>query len=74
MPRSIETKNLSRTYGNGRGWAFSEKDFARLGSPESIHLALHRLQKKGTIRRILQRLYDSASRCPSNIRNVTLQM
>ena len=58
MAQSIEKKIISMIYGNGRGWAFSKKDFSRLGSPESIHLALHRLWKKGTIRRVLRGLYD----------------
>lgn len=58
MTQSIEKTILSLIYGSGRGWAFSRKDFSRLGSPESIRLALHRLQKKGTIRRVLRGLYD----------------
>lgn len=58
MAQSIESKIISRIYGRGRGWAFSKKDFARLGSPESLDLALHRLLKKGTIRRVLRGLYD----------------
>lgn len=58
MAQSIENQIISKIYGSGRGWAFFEKDFARLGSSESIRLALHRLGKKGTIRRVLRGLYD----------------
>ena len=58
MAQSIENKIISRVYGKGRGWVFSKKDFARLGSPESLDLALYRLEKKGTIRRVLRGLYD----------------
>jgi hypothetical protein len=58
MAQSIEHKIVSRIYGKGRGWVFSKKDFARLGSPGSLDLALHRLLKKGTLRRVLRGLYD----------------
>ncbi len=58
MDVSIEKQILSRLYGNGRAWSFSQKDFSELGSPESIHIALHRLEKKGTIRRVLRGIYD----------------
>jgi hypothetical protein len=54
MAQSIEHEIISRIYGKGRGWVFSKKDFARLGSPESLDLALHRLLKKGTLRRVLR--------------------
>ncbi len=42
----------------GRGWVFSQIDFAHLGSRSAIDLALHRLMRKGTIRRVLRGLYD----------------
>jgi len=56
--QSIENKILSRIYGNGRGWAFSQKDFSQCGSRSSIDIALHRLLEKGTIRRVIRGLYD----------------
>jgi Family of unknown function (DUF6088) len=58
MPQSIQNQVLSRIYGHGRGWAFSQKDFAVLGSPGSIHTSLHRLCGKGTIRKVVQGIYD----------------
>lgn len=58
MSQSIGNKVISSIYGNGRGWAFTGKDFTRLGSPAAIHLALHRLEQKGTIRRVIRGLYD----------------
>ena len=56
--QSIENNILSKIYGHGRGWAFFQKDFSPLASREAIDLALHRLEKKGTIRRVLRGLYD----------------
>ena len=58
MMQSIEDKILSRIYGHGRGWCFSQIDFSDLGSRASIDIALHRLEKKGTIRRISRGLYE----------------
>ena len=56
--KAVETTVLSRIYGNGRGWAFFANDFADLGSREAVHLALHRLEKKETIRRVIRGLYE----------------
>ena len=56
--QSIEDKILSRIYGHGRGWCFSQIDFSDLGSRGSIDIALHRLEKKDTIRRISRGLYE----------------
>lgn len=58
MMQSIEYKILSRIYGHGRGWCFSQIDFSNLGSRGSIDIALHRLEKKDTIRRISRGLYE----------------
>ena len=58
MTQAIATTILSRIYGNGRGWAFSQKDFSRLGSRAAIDLSLHRLLKKGVIRRVIRGIYD----------------
>jgi hypothetical protein len=56
--QSIEDKVLSRIYGNGRGWAFSQKDFLDLGSRSAVDNALSRQRKKGTIRRVIRGIYD----------------
>ena len=58
MSQSIEDKMVSRIYGNGRGWAFSQADFADLGSRSAIDLALHRRKREGIIRRIIRGIYD----------------
>lgn len=58
MTQSIENTVLSRIYGTGRGWAFSKRDFPQLGSRAAIDLSLHRLLKKGVIRRVIRGIYD----------------
>jgi Family of unknown function (DUF6088) len=58
MPQSIEDKIVSRIYGNHRGWAFSQADFADLGSRSAMDLALHRREKEGLIRRVIRGVYD----------------
>lgn len=56
--KSIEEQTLSRIYGNGRGWAFSQADFADLGARSSIDSSLHRLTAEGRIRRVIRGVYD----------------
>jgi hypothetical protein len=58
MTQTIEYKVSSRIYGNGRGWAFSQKDFMDLAGTSSLHWALYELEKAGTIRRVLRGIYD----------------
>jgi hypothetical protein len=58
MTQSIEDKMVSRIYGNGRGWAFSQADFADLGSRSAIDLALHRRERESVIRRVIRGIYD----------------
>ncbi|MCK4412651.1 MAG: hypothetical protein KAY32_03820 [Candidatus Eisenbacteria sp.] len=58
MPQPAINKLVSRIYGNGRGWAFSQKDFSGLGTRSAIDVSLHRLHEKGTIRRVLRGIYD----------------
>ncbi len=55
---SIEDKVVNKIYGSGRCWAFSQIDFATLGSRSAIDIALHRLVDKGTIRRVIRGIYD----------------
>jgi hypothetical protein len=57
MRQSIEDKLLRRIRGKGLGWVFSQHDFAGMGSRRAIDLALHRLLRQGTIRRVLRGLY-----------------
>ncbi len=58
MQHAIEHKILSRIYGNGRGWAFSQVDFADLGARSTIDSALHRRAHDGIIRRVIRGIYD----------------
>ncbi len=58
MAYTTENKVLKKIYTHGRGWAFSEKDLASLGNRSAIDVTLHRLVKKGTIRRVIRGIYD----------------
>lgn len=51
---------LRRVAKQGRGWAFTPHDFADLGDPRGIGMALTRLVRHGKIRRVARGLYD----CP----------
>jgi hypothetical protein len=56
--QNITNKALSRIYGHGRGWVFSQIDFFDLGEKDAIAKTLSRAAQKGTIRRLVQGLYD----------------
>lgn len=56
--QSIDNQIISRIYGKQRGWAFSKNDFIDLGSDAAVRKALSRLERKGTIRRVLRGIYD----------------
>ena len=56
--QSIENKIVGRIYGTGRGWAFSQSDFADLGPRAAVDKSLQRLAAKGTIRRVMRGIYD----------------
>lgn len=58
MHQSVENNVVSRIYGNGRGWAFSQTDFNGLGTRSAIDVALYRLLERGTIRRVIRGIYD----------------
>lgn len=62
--QSIDNKVLSRIYGRGRGSVHVPTDFLDLGSREAVDLALHRLLKKGTIRRLTRGIYDYPQQHP----------
>ncbi len=68
--QSIEYKVVSRIYGKGRGWAFSQKDFASIGDRNSIDQALYKLNKKNKIRRVIRGIYDY----PKYNKNLDLQL
>lgn len=56
--QSVEKQVLNRIYWKGRGWAFSQKDFASLGDRNSIDQALYQLKQKKKIRRVIRGIYD----------------
>lgn len=54
----LKKRMVSRVFGHGRGWAFSQKDFADLGPRASTDFVLHDLCERGTIRRVIRGVYD----------------
>jgi len=58
MPENVENKLKKRIYAHGRGWVFTPKRFLSLGSRQAIDLALFRMTKAGTIRRLDRGIYD----------------
>lgn len=56
--QSIDYRILARIHGKGRGVVIVPGDFLDVGSRESVDLALHRMARKGTIRRLARGLYD----------------
>src|SRR6202453_1706047 len=57
-PQAIDSRILATIHGRGRGSVFVPADFLTLGSREAIDVALHRLARKGTIRRLARGAYD----------------
>lgn len=57
-PQSIDSKILATIHARGHGAVFVPDDFAGVGSREAIGIALHRLARKRTIRRLARGLYD----------------
>ena len=55
---SLEDKICRQLDREGCGWCFSGKDFTTLGGRSAIDVVLHRLEKSGSIRRIIRGLYD----------------
>ena len=58
LDQSIEAKALRRIQRRGKRWAFSARDFADLGGRPTIDSALHRLERNGSIRRVIRGIYD----------------
>jgi hypothetical protein len=63
--QSIKNKIINRIYGKGRGWCYTPKSFSDLGSPEAIRITLHRLEKKGAIRRLSRGIYEYPKKHPT---------
>src|SRR5580704_2754038 len=62
--QSVDSHILARIHGHGRGSVFVPGDFLDLGSREAVDLALHRLARKGTIRRLARGVYDFPKQHP----------
>jgi hypothetical protein len=62
--QSIDAKILSRIRSKGKGSVHVPGEFLDLGSREAVDLALHRLSKKGTLRRLARGVYDFPEQHP----------
>lgn len=58
MSESIDSKVFTAIRRHGAGWVFVPADFLEIGSREAIDITLHRLAKKGSIRRLARGVYD----------------
>ncbi len=63
-PQSIDSQILDAIHGLGRGAVLVPADFLELGSREAVDIALHRLARKGTIRRLARGVYDFPKQHP----------
>ena len=56
--QSIDSRILAAIHGRGHGSVFVPTDFLEIGSREAVDIVLHRLARKGTIRRLSRGVYD----------------
>ena len=56
--QSIDSTILASIRSHGRGSVFVPADFLGLGSREAVDIVLHRLARKGTVRRLARGVYD----------------
>ena len=57
-PQAIDSRIVAAIHIRGRGSVFVPADFLDIGSREAVDVALHRLTRKGTIRRLARGVYD----------------
>jgi hypothetical protein len=57
-PTSIDSKILKKIKALGRGAVFVQTDFLSFGNRQAIDVVLHRLVRKGIIRRLARGIYD----------------
>ena len=57
-PQAIDAKIVAVIHGHGRGSIFVPADFLGIGSRKAVDVALHRLARQGTIRRLARGVYD----------------
>ena len=63
--QSVDQQILARIRGKGKGTVVVPADFLDLGSRQAVGVALHRLTKKGAIRRLARGVYDFPKRHPT---------
>jgi Family of unknown function (DUF6088) len=56
--KSIDSQVFTAIMSRGRGSVFVPADFFAIGSREAVDITLHRLVRKGTIRRLARGVYD----------------
>ena len=64
-PQAIDSKILAAIRRRGRGPVFVPADFLEIGSRAAVDVALHRLVRKGTIRRLARGVYDFPKEHPA---------
>lgn len=57
-PQAIDSRIFAVICSRGRGAVFVPADFLDIGSREAVDVALHRLVRQGTIRRLARGIYD----------------
>jgi hypothetical protein len=62
--QSVDSRILARIQARGRGSVLVPGDFLDIGSREAVDLALHRLARRGTIRRLARGVYDFPKQHP----------
>src|SRR5271154_6842818 len=65
LTKSIDSQVLTAIISRGRGCVFVPADFLEIGSREAIDITLHRLARKGTIRRLARGVYDFPKEHPA---------
>ena len=58
ITKSIDSRVLKAIRRRGHGSVFVPADFLEIGSREAVDITLHRLARKGTIRRLARGVYD----------------
>lgn len=57
-PQAIDSRIVAAINRRGRGSVFVPAEFLDIGSREAVDVALHRLARQGTIRRLARGVYD----------------
>jgi hypothetical protein len=65
LTKSIDSQVLTAIRSRGRGSVFVPADFLEIGSREAVDVILHRLARKGIIRRLARGVYDFPKEHPT---------